>query len=165
MKRMNASMLQFVVLGLLALVASASAQAQNAIENFSVSQQGGQVLVRVTTKAPLGTAPASFTVASPARIAFDFPNTVNGLGRTAQDVGQGELRSMNVVQVGDRTRMVLNLRNMVQHEAKVDGRSVLITLTPSATAAQPAQRFAEGDRKSTRLNSSHIPLSRMPSSA
>ena len=45
MKKMNTSMLQFIALGLLALVASASAQAQNAIENFSVSQQGGQVLV------------------------------------------------------------------------------------------------------------------------
>ena len=28
-----------------------------------------------------------------------------------------------------------------------------------------AKKFAELDRKSTRLNSSHIPLSRMPSSA
>ena len=28
-----------------------------------------------------------------------------------------------------------------------------------------ANQYGEGDRKSTRLNSSHIPLSRMPSSA
>ena len=28
-----------------------------------------------------------------------------------------------------------------------------------------ADNYADGDRKSTRLNSSHIPLSRMPSSA
>ena len=32
-------------------------------------------------------------------------------------------------------------------------------------ADKPASRYLEGDRKSTRLNSSHIPLSRMPSSA
>jgi type IV pilus assembly protein PilQ len=135
---------QFAVFAAIAL-ASFGALAQNAIENFNVSQQGGQVLVRITTKQPLAAPPASFTVATPARIAFDFPNTVNALGRTAQDVGQGELRSMNVVQVGDRTRMVLNLRNMVQHEAKVDGRNILITLTPGTSTAQAApSRFAEG---------------------
>ena len=45
--------------------------AQNSIEAFDVSQQGGQVLVRLTMKQPLNAAPASFTVANPARIAFD----------------------------------------------------------------------------------------------
>ena len=144
MKKSKTPMLQFMALGLFGLLAATAARAQNAIENFSVSQQGGQVVVRITTKAPMGTAPASFTVASPARIAFDFPNTVNALGRTAQDLSQGELRSMNVVQVGDRTRLVLNLRNMVQHDAKVDGRNVMITLSPGAATAQGAQRFAEG---------------------
>jgi type IV pilus assembly protein PilQ len=53
---------------------------------------------------------------------------------------------MNVVQVGDRTRMVLNLRNLVQHEAKVDGRNLLITLAaaPSTAQAGVGARFAEG---------------------
>ena len=41
------------------------------------------------------------------------------------------------------------------------------TVTTSATAQYPAQTFfaPAGDRKSTRLNSSHIDRSRMPSSA
>jgi type IV pilus assembly protein PilQ len=127
-----------------AALASGLSHAQNAIENFTVSQQGAQIVVRVTTKAPLTTPPASFTVANPARIAFDFPNTANALGKTTQDVSQGDLRSMNLVQVGDRTRMVLNLRNMVQHDAKVDGRNILITLTPGTAAQAGGARFAEG---------------------
>lgn len=121
------------------------ALAQNSIEAFNVSQQAGQVLVRLTLKAPIGTAPASFTVANPARIAFDFPNTANNLGRTSQDIGERDLRSMNLVQVGDRTRMVLNLRNMVQYETRVDGRELLIALTPAAApATSGTARFAEG---------------------
>ena len=36
---------------------------------------------------------------------------------------------------------------------------------PIAVAAIVAEELELGDRKSTRLNSSHIPLSRMPSSA
>ena len=133
-------------LAVLAVMAAGAAWAQNAIENFSVSQQAGQVLVRVTTKAPLAVPPASFTIANPARIAFDFPNTVNALGKNAQDIGEGALRSMNVVQVGDRTRMVFNLRNMVQHETRVDGKNLIITLTAGASVAQGsgASRFAEG---------------------
>ena len=49
---------------------------------------------------------------------------------------------------------------------------ILHQFAPSATFAIALTRFAEPlsaelqrDRKSTRLNSSHIPLSRMPSSA
>ena len=36
---------------------------------------------------------------------------------------------------------------------------------PAMPAASPTLPVADEDRKSTRLNSSHIPLSRMPSSA
>ena len=66
----------------------------NSIESFEVTQQGGKTVVRVTTKEPLRSVPPNFAVASPARIAFDFANTVNALGRASQDVSQGELRSM-----------------------------------------------------------------------
>ena len=79
-------------LGLLLLVSVASAQ-QNSIENFDVTQSGGQVLIRLTLKNPIESAPGSFTIANPARIAFDFPDTTNGLGRNSQDIGEGVLRS------------------------------------------------------------------------
>src|SRR4051795_12875661 len=120
----------------------------NTIEAFDVSQQGGKTVVRVTTKEPLGNVPPNFAVSNPPRIAFDFPNTANGLGRSAQDISQGELRSMNVVQGTDRTRLVLNLRRPVSHEANVEGRDMLITLS-EATVSQTAPggqaaRFADG---------------------
>jgi type IV pilus assembly protein PilQ len=136
-------------LGALGLLAFASlAWAQNSLERLDVSRQGEQVLVRVALKNPLAAAPGTFTVANPARIAFDFPGTVNNLGRNSQDIGEGELRSMNVAQAGERTRLVLNLRNMVAYEAKVDGNNLLITLTQVSAATQAGggagTRFAEG---------------------
>jgi len=120
----------------------------NSIDAFDVAQQGGNVVVRITTKEPLKSAPPSFTVANPARIVFDFANTTNGLGRNAQEVGQGELRSINVVQGSDRTRLVLNLRRSVSHEVAVDGKNIVVTLSaaaapPAGAAAQPSN-FAEG---------------------
>jgi len=131
------------------LAAAGVALAQsNSIEAFDVSQQGGKVVVRITTKEPLRSVPPNFAVASPARIAFDFPNTVNSLGRASQDIGQGELRSMNVVQGAERTRLVLNLRRSVAHEAAVDGNMVVITLSEPAvvqpTPGGQVAHFAEG---------------------
>src|SRR5216117_365316 len=132
--------------GLLLLVSVASAQ-QNSIENFDVTQSGGQVLIRLTLKNPIAAAPGSFTIANPPRIAFDFPDTTNGLGRNSQDIGEAVLRSVNVVQAGERTRLVLNLRNMVPYESKIEGSSLLITLAATGGAQQAATgaaRFAEG---------------------
>ena len=120
----------------------------NSIESFDVTQQGSNVVVRITTKEPLKSAPPSFTVANPARIVFDFAATSNALGRNAQDVGQGELRSMNMVQGADRTRLVLNLRRSVSHQVALDGKNIVVTLSSAAvaggTAAGPAANFAEG---------------------
>ena len=120
----------------------------NSIESFDVTQQGGNVVVRITTKEPLKSAPLSFTVANPARIVFDFAGTGNSLGRNAQDVGQGELRSMNLVQGSDRTRLVLNMRRTVSHEVALDGKNMVVTLSSAAVAAAtgPATNFAEGKR-------------------
>src|SRR5262245_524529 len=124
------------------------AAAQNSIDTFDVSQAGGRTVVRITTKEPLKSVPPNFSVASPARIAFDFPNTANALGRTSQDIGQGDLRSMNVVQGADRTRLVLNLRRAVGHEATLDGNALVIMLAEPAVAAPTptggVAHFAEG---------------------
>src|SRR5688572_1685048 len=135
------------VCGLALAPATAAAQG-NSIDNFQVTQQAGKTVVRITTKEPLRSVPPNFSVAAPARIAFDFPNTVNALGRSSEDIGQGELRSMNVVQGADRTRLVLNLRRPVGHDAVVDGNALVITLSEAPVAQQPAgaavAHFAEG---------------------
>ncbi len=144
---MKTKTLLYVLVLWLAAFGLAMAQS-NSIEGFEVTQVGGKTVVRITTKEPLRTVPPNFAVANPARIAFDFPNTVNGLGRASQDIGQGELRSMNLVQGSDRTRLVLNLRRSVPHEASIDGRNVLITLAePQQVQATPGGQiasFAEG---------------------
>ena len=137
------------------MLAACWAQAQNAIESLNVTQQGGAVVLKINLKeAPAG-APAGFSVANPPRVALDFPNTVNGLGRNSQEVGQGDLRSINVVQVGDRSRMVLNLKGAVTFDTKVEGKSVVVTLgATSNSGATPtaAATFAEsrgGDLRSS----------------
>src|SRR5512145_231626 len=120
----------------------------NAIEGFEVTRQGGKTVVRITTKEALRSVPPNFSVANPARIAFDFANTTNALGRSSQDISQGELRSMNVVQGAERARLVLNLRRAVPHETVLDGRTMVVTLAEAplaqGTAAGRVAHFAEG---------------------
>src|SRR5690554_1216962 len=131
---------------------TASEQAQtaaNSIENLEVAQQGGAVYVKLTMQEPLAAVPASFSVANPARIAFDFPATANALGRSAQTINAGDVVSANIVQAGDRTRLVLNLSRLMPYETRIDGNELIIALSPipgetvvQATAEQPIANFA-----------------------
>ena len=131
----------YALLALLVTHSAAFAQApsgdgpHNRIEAMEVSQQGGRIYLRLTLREPLSAPPPSFSVANPARIAIDFPDTANGLGRTQQDTGQGDLRSANIVQAGNRTRLVLNLTHMTPFDMRVDGRNVIVALSPPAGEA------------------------------
>ena len=130
-----------VLAALMLAAASFAAHAQaNAIESINVSpSSGGKIVVKVTMKQPPASAPAGFTVNNPPRIAFDFPNTTSALGRATQEVGEGDLRSINVVQAGDRTRLVFNLNRVSAYDTQIDGRELLITLQGAgATAADAA---------------------------
>jgi len=141
MKKLNA----LYALALWLAGAGAALAQVNSIEAFNVSQQDSKTVVRVTTKEALKSVPPNFAITSPARIAFDFPNTLNALGRGSQTIGEGALRSMNLVQGAGRTRMVLNLTRPVPHEASINGKDLVITLSAPAVAQGGAgAHFAEG---------------------
>ena len=136
-----------MALSLLAATLPAAAQAQNSIQSVTGSVQGGSEIIRIDLAEPLTAIPNGFTIQSPARIALDFPGVSNAMGRTAVDMNVGNLRSANVVQAGDRTRVVLNLKGPSTYKADIQGKSLVITLDPSSSAsaspAAPAQVFAE----------------------
>lgn len=123
------------------------AESNNAIESVLVSQEGGEVLVKITTRSELSSVPANFSVANPARVAFDFPATANALGKSSQVVNEGHLRSYNVVEVGDRTRFVLNLNKNSTFKTRLSGKDLFIALAPPAGGEMPvtgkSTRFAE----------------------
>jgi type IV pilus assembly protein PilQ len=144
---------------------SATPQA-NGIEAIAVAgQQGGNIVVKITLRQPLANPPAGFTINNPPRIAFDFPDTDNALGKTTQEVGDGELRNMNIVQAGGRTRLVMNLAKPVGYDTKIDGKMVLITLqtsAPSTAGAAVTSHFAEAKPDDTRHTLRDISFRRGP---
>ena len=136
-------------LACLAVMSSVHAETlpSNAIEAVNVAQQGNEVALRIDLKEALASPPPGFSVANPAKIALDFQSTANGLGKNSQVFNQGDLRSMNVVQVGDRTRVVLNLVRNMNYKTRLDGKALYVTLSPierlADSTAQRATRFAE----------------------
>jgi type IV pilus assembly protein PilQ len=139
--RLLSLLIAFGVLGV-----QAQADTQNFISSLSVNTGTGTTTIKVELTQPLANLPAGFTINAPPRIAFDFPNTANGLGKSVQDFNAGDLRSANIVQAGSRTRLVVNLNQMLTYDTRIDGNSLLITLhgkPPAETGAGSAARFAE----------------------
>jgi type IV pilus assembly protein PilQ len=121
-----------LVLALGAPLAWAQGSAKNAVEgiNFS-SVQGGKILVKVDMKDPLAATPQGFAVTNPPRIAIDLPDTVNATGRTQIEAGEGDLRSVSIVQTASRTRLVMNLTRNLTYTQSVDGRQLIVTIDAS----------------------------------
>ena len=71
---------------------------------------------------PLTNPPAGISLNNPARIYFDFPDTSNALGKSSQNMGEGALRSINIAQSGNRTRLVMNLSKPLVYETKIEGK-------------------------------------------
>ena len=120
--------------------------AQNAIQSITGGVQGGVEVVRITTTEPLAAVPTGFTIQAPARIALDFPGVANSIGRNAVEVNEGNIRSVNVVQAGDRTRVVVNLKQSASYQTQVDGKTLLVILDraqPVSAATTPPAAFAE----------------------
>jgi type IV pilus assembly protein PilQ len=123
-------------LGLVAIAGSAIAQAsgENAIERVDAVQTTTGVVVSIELKNAVTGTPPSFSVANPARVALDLPQTVNALGKNLVELNQGDVRSVNVVQSGGRSRVVVNLKRPVTHNVTVDGKRVLVALGGAAGA-------------------------------
>ncbi|SFC01216.1 type IV pilus assembly protein PilQ [Polaromonas sp. OV174] len=137
-------LLQFVLgclsisVGLGLLPFAASAQTPNVIQAVSGSVQSGLEVIRIDLAQPLTSVPTGFSIQTPARIALDFPGVSNAIGRSSVDLNVGNLRSANVVEAGDRSRVVLNLKAATTYKAEIQGKSLLITLAPVVVAAASA---------------------------
>jgi len=130
-----------VVLGTM-LCAPLAAWAQNTIQSITSTQQAGTEVIRVELSEALSAVPAGFSVQAPPRVAIDLPGVNNGLGRNTVEINQGNLRSVSVAQAGERTRLVLNLKQAANFKAQLQGKALLVILEQTgaaiAAAAPPA---------------------------
>lgn len=156
---MTSNWLRRVLALAMMLVAVAPAAAQNAIQSINSTQQAGAEVVRIELSQPLTVVPNGFSVQAPPRVAIDLPGVTNALGKSVVEVNQGNLRSINVAQSGERTRLVLNLKQPANYQAQLQGKVLLLILGPSAAiAADTSAGAAEPVRFAESLNTSPVAL-------
>ena len=132
--------------------ASLMAQAQNVIESVTSSMQSGVEVIKIDLSQALTAPPAGFSIQAPARVVLDLPNVGSGSVQSAISINQGNVRSANVIQAGERTRVVLNLKQTVGYKTQLQGKSVLVFLDAVAAAsssAAPVAVFAENLNRDT----------------
>ena len=152
--------------------ASVPALAQNAIQSINSTQEAGVEVVRIELSEPLAVLPNGFTVQTPPRIALDLPGVSNALGKSNVEINQGNLRSVSVAQSGERTRLVLNLKQPANYRAQLQGKVLLLVLESASSAAAPVAggtpsepvHFAE-DRNRSQVALKDIDFRRGPDGA
>ncbi|MBK6470672.1 MAG: type IV pilus secretin PilQ [Betaproteobacteria bacterium] len=136
MSHWRAAVAAFTAAG--ALLMPLASWAQNTIQSITSSQQAGTEVVRIEMSEPLSAVPNGFSVQAPPRIAIDLPGVGNALGRNTVDINQGNLRSVSVAQAGDRSRLVLNLKQASGYRAQVQGKVLLLILDTAGSAVAAA---------------------------
>ncbi|MCS6785790.1 MAG: AMIN domain-containing protein, partial [Thiobacillaceae bacterium] len=118
------------------------------LKSVSVSRGANDSqVVKIALDAPLAGEPIHFSVSNPPRIVLDLPDT-NG-ARLTEALDAGVIRSYDVIQAGNRTRVVLNLKGPASYQVRPVGNHILVVVRgEAANPDTPAPtRFAESGPK------------------
>ncbi|MBL8479247.1 MAG: AMIN domain-containing protein, partial [Sterolibacteriaceae bacterium] len=127
------------MLGFCLGVPAYSFAADNSIKQVQVRRDGDQVLLKVQMATPLKALPGNWSVVEPPRVVIDFPDTDNQSGKTVQQVSEGDLRSLNLVQTDKLTRLVLNLYRPTKFSTEIVGDALFIKLQAQGVQASQEQ--------------------------
>lgn len=70
----------------------------------------------------------SYQIEKPARLVFDLPNTKNGLNSRYLSLGNGNARSLTVVDNQERTRVVVNLGELTNYATRIEGNDLILKI-------------------------------------
>src|SRR5690606_17727393 len=87
-------------------------------------------------------APRGYTIDQPARIALDLPGVTSAIGVRNRELGKGNARSLNIMQVKDRTRLVVNLDRLTPYSTRTEGNLLYVVLGEPASAPAAAPLVA-----------------------
>lgn len=112
-----------------------------ALQSLDFSALPGDNLQVVLTLNGPATAPRAFHTENPNRIVLDLPGVTNGLEKKSIPVNVGGAQSIQAVEAGGRTRVVINLSDMKPYSTRAEGDRILLTLQSGsgfAAARAPA---------------------------
>ena len=135
-----------IAMGSAMAIVSLGVAAQGVINSVVGSVQGGVEVLRIDFSEPLKNLPTGFSTQIPARIALDFQGIANSSGKSSHEINLGNLKSVNIVQAGERSRVVLNLKAPTAYRSEIQGNSLILSLDSvagAAVSAAPVTVFSE----------------------
>ncbi|MFZ5724496.1 MAG: type IV pilus secretin PilQ [Pseudomonadota bacterium] len=72
--------------------------------------------------------PEGYAIEKPARIALDLLGTKSRLESKQHNLGTGNARTMTVVEARDRTRVIINLNELVTYSTRTEGSALIVTI-------------------------------------
>ena len=136
------------VLGLLALIMSAASVAQGNVTLDSIgfaNLPGDSIEIQLTfDSAP--PQPSGFVLDNPARISLDLSGVSSGLSQQRFNIDSNNAQSVMVLDDGNKTRLVVNLGQLVSYETQLVGNQLTIQVGNDAQAGgvTAAGRLAAG---------------------
>ena len=132
---------------------SVAAAEPNAIKDITFNSLPGNRIQLHIDFTQAAEKPLSFTIDNPARIAFDFNNTVSQLQKRKLPIGVGIAQSITTVTAKEKTRVILNLTETVPYQVTTTNNRVSIILDSesgdigtSAKFADSQGRFSSGEK-------------------
>ena len=108
---------------------SVAAVAEQSITDISFnSQPNGQLSIALEFDSMPSSEFSSYTIEDPARIVIDFPDTENQLPQRRYALPSGNASSVVVLSAGDRSRMIVNLAQLGEFDAGIDGRRFVLDI-------------------------------------
>jgi type IV pilus assembly protein PilQ len=100
--------------------------------------EGNRICIQLTMSEPVEP-PKSFATDNPSRIILDFPGVSNGLSReqARPPITVGVLNKIAAVQSGERTRVVIDLKETVPFSVETQGNDIVILLSGTLPSTKP----------------------------
>ncbi|WP_251358223.1 type IV pilus secretin PilQ [Kangiella sp. TOML190] len=86
--------------------------------------------------------PQEFTTANPARISMDFDGVDSGLSYKTKAIDVGVLNSVTALEAGDKTRVIINLEQMVSYNSRIQGNDFFVTLSNAGSGSASSGNVA-----------------------
>ncbi|MEZ5472456.1 MAG: type IV pilus secretin PilQ [Marinicella sp.] len=113
---------------LMLLLFSFQVLGQNAINDVDVETGDNGAVVLVFSFADSPVLPEKFVTNLPPRLALDFDNTVNSSDIRTMNVGAGAAKGLRMVTSNNKTRVVIDFLNEVEHAIEIDGNKLLLQI-------------------------------------
>ncbi|EIC23348.1 type IV pilus secretin PilQ [Thiorhodovibrio frisius] len=132
----------FLLFGLLLPLAAGAATLLEDVEFSSLPGNAVEVDLIFSGTPPTAT---DFATDNPARIAIDLPDVTTDLTSKEVPIGIGVAQSLNAIQAGSRTRVVLNLADAVPYKLRTDGNRIIVGLNMPAADVVTEVDLADED--------------------